>query len=164
MAILRRPTASLHPWAASRWSRSRPCSNAMRRRTGRSTMQPSGASSERPVRRPCAVDQVEHRLRARRNPRTHRAERRRQDHARQRPVRISAAALRRDRGRDRDCTGCRVTAFRAPASFEHFRRCGFSAGMSVSENIEIGYVGRGLGRAEARRRAARYACRIAARR
>ena len=42
---------------------------------------------------------------------------------------------------------------RGPASCAASRRCGCSRALTVAENVEVGLVGRGLGRAEARRRA-----------
>jgi branched-chain amino acid transport system ATP-binding protein len=55
---------------------------------------------------------------------------------------------------ERDCTRLPRHNFPGAGVVRTFQAVRLFRGMSVSENVEIGYVGRGLGRAEARRRAA----------
>jgi branched-chain amino acid transport system ATP-binding protein len=55
---------------------------------------------------------------------------------------------------ERDCTRLPRHGFPRAGVVRTFQAVRLFRGLSVSENVEIGYLGRGLGRAEARRRAA----------
>ena len=55
---------------------------------------------------------------------------------------------------ERDCTRLPRHGFPRAGVVRTFQAVRLFRGLSVSENVEIGYVGQGLGRAEARRRAA----------
>ncbi|MBO0757204.1 MAG: ABC transporter ATP-binding protein [Bradyrhizobiaceae bacterium] len=55
---------------------------------------------------------------------------------------------------ERDCTRLPRHGFPRAGVVRTFQAVRLFGGLSVSENVEIGYLGRGLGRAEARRRAA----------
>lgn len=54
---------------------------------------------------------------------------------------------------ERDCTGLPRHGFPRAGIVRTFQAVRLFRGLSVSENVEIGYVAQGLGRAEARRRA-----------
>jgi len=54
---------------------------------------------------------------------------------------------------DRDCTGLPRHGFPRAGIVRTFQAVRLFRGLTVSENVEIGYVAQGLGRAEARRRA-----------
>jgi branched-chain amino acid transport system ATP-binding protein len=55
----------------------------------------------------------------------------------------------------RDCTGLARYGFAHAGVVRTFQAVRLFRGLTVSENVEVGYVGQGVGRAEARRRAAR---------
>jgi branched-chain amino acid transport system ATP-binding protein len=55
---------------------------------------------------------------------------------------------------ERDCTRLRRHDFPRAGVVRTFQAVRLFRGLTVSENVEIGYVGQGLGRAQARRRAA----------